>query len=141
MHPPADFRAPNRSSGHRNGGDRFSRRAHYTFGNGSRHFSSGRGRSDRGKTRDSKQCPGDAALKIWPGDDIMNREVPELGSDPKDRRIRMLDGKTAIVTGSTSGIGAGIAVALAEAGCEVMLNGFGEPGVIQRQVDGIAKQY
>jgi 3-hydroxybutyrate dehydrogenase len=71
----------------------------------------------------------------------MNREVPELGSHPKDRRIRMLDGKTAIVTGSTSGIGAGIAVALAEAGCDVMLNGFGEPGMIQRQVDGIAKQY
>ena len=42
----------------------------------------------------------------------------------------MLKGKTAIVTGSTSGIGLGIATALAAEGCDVMLNGFGEPAVI-----------
>ena len=35
--------------------------------------------------------------------------------------------KSAIITGSTSGIGLGIARALASAGCNVMLNGFGEP--------------
>ena len=35
-------------------------------------------------------------------------------------------GKVAIVTGSTSGIGLGIAVALAEQGARVMLNGFGD---------------
>src|SRR5690348_10365102 len=71
----------------------------------------------------------------------MNREVSELGSRPEHRQLRTLGGKRAIVTGSTSGIGAGIAVALAEAGCDVMLNGFGEPEVIQRQADGIAKQH
>jgi 3-hydroxybutyrate dehydrogenase len=36
-----------------------------------------------------------------------------------------LNGKTAVVTGSTSGIGLGIAEALAEAGCNIVLNGLG----------------
>ena len=38
----------------------------------------------------------------------------------------MLKGKTALVTGSTSGIGLGIALALAREGAHVMLNGFGD---------------
>ena len=38
----------------------------------------------------------------------------------------MLKGKTAIVTGSTSGIGLGIAHALAEQGVNIVLNGFGD---------------
>jgi 3-hydroxybutyrate dehydrogenase len=38
----------------------------------------------------------------------------------------MLQGKTALVTGSTSGIGLGIAKALAAQGANVMLNGFGD---------------
>jgi 3-hydroxybutyrate dehydrogenase len=42
----------------------------------------------------------------------------------------MLKGKTAIVTGSTSGIGLGIAKALAAQGASVMLNGFGDAGTI-----------
>jgi 3-hydroxybutyrate dehydrogenase len=42
----------------------------------------------------------------------------------------MLHGKIAIVTGSTSGIGRGIATALAAQGCGVMLNGFGETAAI-----------
>jgi 3-hydroxybutyrate dehydrogenase len=38
----------------------------------------------------------------------------------------MLDGKVALVTGSTSGIGLGIAKALARQGANIMLNGFGD---------------
>jgi len=48
------------------------------------------------------------------------------------RPARELAGKTAIVTGSTSGIGLGIARAFAEAGMHVMLNGFGDNAEIER---------
>ena len=44
----------------------------------------------------------------------------------------MQAGKTAIVTGSTSGIGLGIARALAGAGANIVLNGFGEPDAIDK---------
>jgi len=42
-----------------------------------------------------------------------------------------LTGRSAIVTGSTSGIGLGIAQALAQRGANVMLNGFGDAGEIE----------
>lgn len=43
-----------------------------------------------------------------------------------------LEGKSAIITGSTSGIGLGIATALAQAGADVMLNGLGDADEIER---------
>jgi 3-hydroxybutyrate dehydrogenase len=44
---------------------------------------------------------------------------------------RTLDGKVALVTGSTSGIGLGIARALAAQGAAIVLNGFGKPDEIE----------
>ncbi|MFC7460803.1 3-hydroxybutyrate dehydrogenase [Hydrogenophaga defluvii] len=46
----------------------------------------------------------------------------------------MLANKTALVTGSTSGIGLGIAKALARQGANIMLNGFGDVEAAQREV-------
>src|SRR5258708_800554 len=45
---------------------------------------------------------------------------------PTATPVKMLVGKSAIVTGSTSGIGLGIARALAASGANVLLNGFGD---------------
>ncbi len=47
--------------------------------------------------------------------------------------MAMLSGKTALVTGSTSGIGWGIARALAQAGANVVINGFGEAATLAAQ--------
>ena len=48
----------------------------------------------------------------------------------REKERTMLDGKAAVVTGSTSGIGLGIARALAAQGANVVLNGFGDPAEI-----------
>ena len=53
----------------------------------------------------------------------------------------MLYGKAALVTGSTSGIGLGIARSLAAEGCAVMLNGFGDPSKIETLRDSLAQEH
>ena len=58
-----------------------------------------------------------------------------------DRPAGELAGKSAIVTGSTSGIGLGIAHAFAEAGMNVMLNGFGEKAEIERSRTEIERTF
>jgi 3-hydroxybutyrate dehydrogenase len=48
-----------------------------------------------------------------------------------------LKGKTALVTGSTSGIGLGIAQALAQQGANIVLNGFGDYSVAEKQISAL----
>jgi 3-hydroxybutyrate dehydrogenase len=53
----------------------------------------------------------------------------------------MLQGKCAIVTGSTSGIGLGIARALSASGAHLMLNGFGNAAEIEALRAGLAREF
>ena len=52
----------------------------------------------------------------------------------------MLKGKTALVTGSTSGIGLGVALALARQGANIVLNGFGDVEGPKAQVTALGVQ-
>ncbi len=53
----------------------------------------------------------------------------------------MLKGKTALVTGSTSGIGLGMARALARQGANLLINGFGDPAEIELLRSGLAAEF
>ena len=52
-----------------------------------------------------------------------------------------LRGKAALVTGSTSGIGLGIARALAAEGADIMMNGFGDPAAIEQLRSSLAAEH
>ncbi len=54
---------------------------------------------------------------------------------------RPLSGKTALVTGSTSGIGLGIAHSLAQAGANLVINGFGDRAAIDTLCQEIAQKH
>ena len=67
----------------------------------------------------------------------MNIQLNAQGSTA----FRPLAGKVALITGSTSGIGLGIARALAAAGSDVVLNGFGAASDIDATRAGIATEH
>ena len=52
-----------------------------------------------------------------------------------------LKGKTALITGSTSGIGLAYAKALAGAGANVVINGFGDPADIEKERAGLERDH
>src|SRR6476659_2389879 len=55
--------------------------------------------------------------------------------------VMIVYGKSAVITGSTSGIGLEIARALAREGANVMINGLGEPKEIEEVRGSIKRDY
>jgi 3-hydroxybutyrate dehydrogenase len=56
-------------------------------------------------------------------------------------KTSMLSGKTALVTGSTSGIGLGMARSLAEQGANIVFNGFGDAQQIEKLYTDIGREF
>jgi len=67
----------------------------------------------------------------------MNKPLTQNGMTA----VRPLTGRVSLITGSTSGIGLGIARALATAGSAVVLNGFGDPDEISATRAGLAEKF
>ncbi len=65
----------------------------------------------------------------------------ELQPERSIMQNNSLQGKTALVTGSTSGIGLGIARALAQQGAHIVLNGFGDAVEIKSLQAAMEKDY
>jgi len=66
---------------------------------------------------------------------------PGRRRQPGTSAAQPLKGKVSLVTGSTSGIGLGIACSLAQAGSAVILNGFGKPEKIRGTLATIASDF
>jgi 3-hydroxybutyrate dehydrogenase len=73
-----------------------------------------------------------------------NQEPAAMNVAVKPEKIKSqqsLAGKVSLITGSTSGIGLGIARALAAAGSEVVLNGFGKPEDVADAQEKIVSEF
>src|ERR1700728_1823128 len=82
---------------------------------------------------------GAAAIRRNHGDlrSLGRRRSPQKGVS----EMTNLKGKTAVVTGSTSGIGLAYARAFASAGANVVINGFGAPADIEKERSAIETDY
>ena len=68
-------------------------------------------------------------------------ERPLAQTKPRaGKKVRPLSGKTALVTGSTSGIGLGIAKALVAQGANLVMNGFGDVDLARTELTALAKK-
>lgn len=67
--------------------------------------------------------------------------VSQLICSARDRRRRTGSRRTAVITGSTSGIGLGIAVACAGAGYDVMLHGIDAPSAMSELMDRLQSDH
>ncbi len=56
------------------------------------------------------------------------------------KELEVLKGKSAVITGSTSGIGLGVARELAAQRCNIMLNGFGDEAAIEKNRAALEKE-
>src|SRR3977135_3670061 len=66
---------------------------------------------------------------------------PRMNFDQASKGIPILKDKVAIITGSTSGIGLGIARELDKLGANLVLNGLGDPGEIEAIRSGIERDH
>jgi 3-hydroxybutyrate dehydrogenase len=66
---------------------------------------------------------------------------PRMNFDQASKAVPILKDKVAIVTGSTSGIGLGIARELARLGANLVLNGFGDASEIEAIREGIERDH
>ena len=73
----------------------------------------------------------------YPGQTVCYTEI----NTAFENKTTMLKGKSVIVTGSTSGIGLGIARGFAAQGCNIMLNGFGDGAQIEKLRAALAAEH
>ena len=79
-----------------------------------------------------------ACIGVGTGSSLVSSAVCEPQSTPVPEGSKLL-GKVALVTGSSEGIGAGIALAMAQAGADVCINFIGDPTPAEALADDIRK--